>query len=133
MRDLRKTLRPIRSQVRFWGHQSNIKAVYQNLDFVLSGLPEREALGLNLIEAQQLGTPVIAVDAPPFIETVLHGVTGWLYEDPRKDNGASFKKLMLGIISGKLQLKSTGKNKHLEEFSMNAFSIRLNNAIKDYL
>lgn len=46
-------------------------------------MPEREALGLNVIEAQACGVPVMAPGAPPFTETVLPEQTGWLYADPR--------------------------------------------------
>jgi len=133
VRDLRKAILPIRDRVRFWGHQYDVRSVYSNVDIVLSGLPEREALGLNLIEAQQLDTPVIAVDAEPFTETVANGITGWLYTDPRKDNGASFRYLLTNIVNGKLTLDPSNRNKHLNKFSMHSFSKRLHNAIQDYL
>ena len=131
VRDIKKSLEPINGKVRFWGHQHDIVSIYKNVDFVLSGLPEREALGLNLIEAQQLGTPVIAVDAPPFTETVSNGVTGWLYKDPREDNGADFQKLLTGIINEELILDDSQKTAYLEKFSMVAFSERLYNALID--
>jgi len=133
VRDLRKVLHPISRQVRFWGHQDNVVSVYKKVDFVLAGLPEREALGLNLIEAQQLGTPVIAVDAPPFTETVSNGITGWLYTDPREDNGTDFKKLLTGITNGELTLNHAKRREHLDKFSINAFSERLYHAIKDFI
>ena len=84
MEDLRKALRPCRAQVRLWGHQPDVRVVYPRVDYVLSGLPEKEALGLNLIEAQACGTPVMAVNKPPFTETVVHGRTGYLFDDPRE-------------------------------------------------
>ena len=96
-------------------------------------MPEREALGLNLIEAQHLGVPVIAVNAPPFTETVLDGVTGWLYKDPRKDSGNDFRRILKGITSGTMLLDKTNADSHLSQFSTDAFSERLYNAIKDYL
>ncbi len=133
VRDIKKALKPISNRVRFWGHQNDIRSVYKNVDYVLSGLPEREALGLNLIEAQQLGTPVIAVDSPPFTETVSHGVTGWLYKDPRKDGGADFMKLLTGIVNRKMILNECQRESHLNKFSIQAFTERLNIALKPFI
>jgi len=94
VRDLRRSLAPIRERVRFWGFQHRVELVYPQLDYVMSGLPEKEAMGLNLLEAQFCGTPVLAVNAPPFTETVLEGRTGFLYRDPREDGGADFSRVL---------------------------------------
>ncbi len=128
VRDTRVALRPLGERVRFWGHQTDITTIYRNVDCVLSGLPEREALGLNLIEAQQLGTPVIAVDAPPFTETVAHGVTGWLYRDPREDRGEDFRSLLRSFLDHRLELDRSGAKAHLQRFSMPAFMERVQRA-----
>lgn len=133
VRDIKKAIQPIVNKVRFWGHQHDVESVYRSVDIVLSGLPEREALGLNLIEAQQLGVPVLAVKAPPFTETVADGVTGWLYKDPREDDGRHFKQLLSKIVDGKLRLDHTKREVHLEKFSMKSFSERINNALSDFL
>ncbi len=61
------------TRVRFWGHQRDVAAAYRALDYLLTGLPEREALGLNAIESCAAGTPVLAIAAPPFSETL----RGW--------------------------------------------------------
>ncbi len=94
VRDLSRALAPLGDRVRFWGHQGDVAAVYAGIDYLLTGLPEKEALGLNIIEAQACGTPVLAPAAPPFTETVLDGVTGFLYRDPREDGGADFAPLL---------------------------------------
>ncbi|MBV5277207.1 glycosyltransferase, partial [bacterium] len=75
----RRALRPLGDRCRFWGQQNDVRAVYAQLDALLTGLPEKEALGLNVIEAQACRLPVLAVDAPPFDETVADGITGWRY------------------------------------------------------
>ena len=69
IQNLETVLAPLGSRVRFWGHQDDPRAIYPQLDFLISGLPEKEALGLNIIEAQASGTPVLAVDAPPFTDS----------------------------------------------------------------
>jgi len=129
VRDLRASLAPISSQARFWGHQPNAASVYPLLDFVLSGLPEKEALGPNVIEAQFSGTPVIAVKAPPFIETVLDGSTGYLYADPREDGGNSFAQLLERILTQGSRPDPREATEHLEKFSFNAFRLRVSAAL----
>ncbi len=129
VRDLRASLAPIGSQVRFWGHQSNVAAVYPQLDYVLSGLPEKEALGLNLIEAQYCGTPVLAVQAPPFTETVIDGRTGYFYADPRHDSGASFAQLLERLQGGAARPDPRQAADHLERFSFAAFRERAARAL----
>jgi glycosyltransferase involved in cell wall biosynthesis len=129
VRDLRAALAPMQQQVRFWGHQPDVAAVYPQLDFVLSGLPEKEALGLNLIEAQFCGTPVLAVRAPPFTETVIDGQSGWLFTDPREDGGASFAQLLERLQGGGARPDPRQAAAHLERFSFAAFRERVARAL----
>jgi len=130
VRDLRKSLNPIAGQVRWWGHQNNMGAIYPQLDFLLTGLPEKEALGLNVIEAQACGTPVLAVNAPPFTETVVEGETGYLFSDPRQDDGRDFARLLgkLRTANGKFPDPRRATT-HLERFSLAQFSQRVERAM----
>lgn len=125
VRDLRASLAPIATQVRFWGHQQDVAAVYRQLDFVLSGLPEKEALGLNLIEAQYCGTPVLAVRAPPFTETVIEGQSGFFFADPREDRGESFAQLLARLVDGAARPDPRLATAHLDRFSFAAFRERV--------
>lgn len=131
VRDLRRALGPCASQVRFWGQQSDVAAVYRGVDYVLSGLPEKEALGLNLIEAQQVGTPVLAVNKPPFTETVLDGASGWLFADPREDAGDGFRRTLTSILNGERALEPQEALNHLAQFSQAAFQARLAKALEE--
>jgi glycosyltransferase involved in cell wall biosynthesis len=101
VRDLRRATAPLRRRVRFWGYQADVGAIYPRLDYLMTGLPEKEALGLNALEAQACGTPVLAPDAPPFTETVLEGASGYLYRDPRQDGGRNFEELIDAILAGR--------------------------------
>ena len=130
IRDLRRALQPCASQVRFWGHQSDVGAVYRQLDYVLSGLPEKEALGLNLIEAQACGTPAVAIAAPPFTETVVDGQSGFLFEDPRKDGGAAFDALLEKLAGAVRRPDPREAVAHLRRFSAEAFRDRLERALQ---
>jgi glycosyltransferase involved in cell wall biosynthesis len=121
-RELRRVLAPLGNRVRFWGFQSNVAAIYPELDYLLTGLPEREALGLNVIEAQQCGTPALAPAAPPFTETMIDGVTGYLYADPRHDGGAGFQTALERARQTRPDPRLA--TAHLERFSFAAFRQR---------
>jgi glycosyltransferase involved in cell wall biosynthesis len=127
---LRRALAPLGSRVRFWGHQQNLVAAYGALDYLLTGLPEREALGLNAIESCSVGTPVLAVAATPFSETLRDGVTGFLYTDPRLDEGADFERVLTGIESRTLRPDVDAIPAHLESFSFDRFAGRVDAAFR---
>ncbi len=136
VRDLRRSLQPIAQQARFWGYQQDVKRVYAELDYVLSGLPEKEALGLNLIEAQSCGTPVLAVNAPPFTETVLDGESGHLFTDPRTDSGKGFADLLAKLTASNASSRPNLRERplvdaHLARFSEHLFRTRLAAAMAD--
>ena len=126
VRDLERALQPARDHVRFWGHQSDVRLVYSKLDYLLTGLPEKEALGLNVIEAQYCNLPVLAVNKPPFTETVLDGVTGFLFRDPREDAGADFSRVLKSALERQGDLQPAEAIDHLSKFSFEAFVSRLN-------
>jgi glycosyltransferase involved in cell wall biosynthesis len=125
VRDLRRALAPLGDRVRWWGHQSNVAAVYAQLDYLLAGLPEKEALGLNVIEAQSCGVPVLAVGAPPFTETVAPEVTGLFFQDPRIDGGADFDRLLNRLEAAPFVIDPRGAAAHLAQFSPEAFAARV--------
>lgn len=125
VRDLVGALRPLGSRVRWWGHQRDVSSVYRQIDYLMTGLPEKEALGLNVIEAQSAGVPVLAVDAPPFDETVVPELTGLRYRDPRQDDGADFGKVLERLRVAPLRIDPTAAAYHLERFSEAAFDARM--------
>jgi glycosyltransferase involved in cell wall biosynthesis len=127
--DLQRALAPLGDRARFWGRQSDPERLYPQLDYLMSGLPEKEALGLNIIEAQVLGTPVLAVNAPPFTETVADGRTGYLYRDPREDDGADFARVLDLAIAHRPDPRTA--TDHLERFSQPAFEARVARMIED--
>lgn len=126
VRDTRRAMAPMAAQVRWWGEQRDVRRVYPLLDYLVTGLPEKEALGLNVLEAQMCGTPVLAPDAPPFTETVAHGRSGYLYPDPRQDGADGFAALIDGLVSGRLPHPDPlAAADHLARFSEEAFRVRV--------
>ena len=121
--DLKLAVRPLGERVRFWGRQADTRPLYAHFDYLLSGLPEKEALGLNIIEAQTLGTPVLAVNAPPFTETVLDEKTGLLFRDPREDHAADFARILDRAMHGP-RPDPLDASAHLARFSQAAFNAR---------
>ena len=117
VRDLRRALEPIEDRVRFWGYQKAVEAIYPQLDYLVTGLPEKEALGLNVLEAQNLGTPVLAPRAPPFTETIADGQSGFLYRDPREDQGLAFGELLAALVAGRARPDPLSAPEHLAKFS----------------
>ena len=118
VRDLRRAVAPLAGRARFWGYQTNVGAIYPQLDYLMTGMPEKEALGLNALEAQASGTPVLAPDAPPFTETVLEGASGFRYLDPRQDGGRHFAQILDALIAGRARPDPrTAAREHLAQFS----------------
>ena len=131
VRDLRRALAPLGRRARFWGYQTNVAALYPQLDYLMTGLPEKEALGLNALEAQSCGTPVLAPDAPPFTETVAEGASGFRYRDPREDGGQHFSQVLDAILAGRRRPDPrVAAREHLAQFSHAALVERARGLIR---
>jgi glycosyltransferase involved in cell wall biosynthesis len=123
VRDLRRALEPAREQVRFGGEHEDIRAVFGCMDFLLAGLPEREGMGRNVLEAQACDVPVLAVDAPPFTETVLDAATGFLFTDPRVDGGRHFDRLLAALEHPQEAWpRPSDHPEHLARFTLDTFT-----------
>jgi glycosyltransferase involved in cell wall biosynthesis len=128
---LQDALSPLGPRVRYWGHQRDVASAYRALDYLLTGLPEREALGLNAIESCHAGTPVLAIAAPPFSETLREGATGFFYADPRNDGGADFERVLTGVENGVLRPDRDAARTHMEAFSLPRFADRVDAAMEE--
>jgi glycosyltransferase involved in cell wall biosynthesis len=125
LRELKNAAAPIRDRVRFWGMQTDVAGIYENIDYLLTGLPERESFGLNVVEAQMCGTPVLAPNALPFAETVINGTGGYLYLDPRTDGGRDFARILDLIIRQDARPDPLSNKTHLAQFEFEAFCGRV--------
>ena len=131
VRELRRALAPLGDRARYWGYQANVGAVYPALDYLMTGLPEKEALGLNVLEAQFCGTPALAPNAAPFTETIVDGAGGFLYRDPREDGGKHFEEILDSILAGRPRPDPrVAAEGHLAKFSHAALVERARQLIK---
>lgn len=129
VRDLRRALAPVAKRARFWGYQADARAIYPRLDYLMTGLPEKEALGLNVLESQMLGTPVLAPRAAPFTETMVEGRSGFFYRDPREDQGRAFGELLATLVAGRERPDPRTAASHLARFSYAAMVERTKNLL----
>lgn len=126
VRDTARALAPLAGRVRWWGEQADVSRIYPLLGYLLTGLPEKEALGLNVLEAQMCGTPVLAPNAAPFTETIDDGRSGYLFPDPRQDGARGFADLLDGLLDGtRPRPDPLLAAEHLARFSETAFRNRL--------
>lgn len=125
LRELKQAIAPIKNRVRFWGRQTDVSTVYENIDYLLTGLPERESFGLNIVEAQMCGTPILAPSALPFTETVIDGTSGYLYLDPRTDDGQDFARILDLITQPSTRPDPLLNKNHLAQFEFPAFCRRV--------
>ena len=102
-----------------------IATYIDRINISFAALSMNQALGLNAIEAQACGTPVLAPDAPPFTETVLEGASGFRYRDPREDGGRHFAEILDAILAGRPRPDPRlAAEAHLERFTHSALVAR---------
>ncbi|GAA4176614.1 glycosyltransferase [Shinella granuli] len=94
-------------RVTFTGSRRDIPAVLAAADLAVSASTDPEAFGRAAIEAQAMGTPVIATDHGGSRETVLPGRTGWLV--PPGD-AAALAAALEEALSDPGRLKAMGAN-----------------------
>jgi len=70
----------LRGRIVFTGHVSDMAAVYNGLDVVLSASTSPEPLGTMIIEAMTMARPLIAPDHGGAVEMIENGKTGLLFK-----------------------------------------------------
>ncbi|CAG0991704.1 Putative glycosyltransferase EpsD [Anaerolineales bacterium] len=70
----------LKGQIIFTGHVSDMAAVYNGLDVVLSASTSPEPLGTMIIEAMTMARPLIAPDHGGAVEMIENGKTGLLFK-----------------------------------------------------
>lgn len=70
----------LKDRVMFTGHVTNMAAVYNGLDVVVSASTSPEPLGTMIIEAMTMARPLLAPDHGGAVEMIEHGKTGLLFK-----------------------------------------------------
>ncbi len=93
-------------RVCFVGHCHEMPVAFTLADVVVSASIEPEAFGRVAIEAQAMGTPVVATAHGGSLETVVPGKTGWLAPP---DSVEAFSGALLEAVSREEERKKRGE------------------------
>jgi glycosyltransferase involved in cell wall biosynthesis len=83
--DFRKLKKTAKANVEFLGSLpgKDLRKIYQNARALI--MPGEEDFGINSLESQACGVPVIALDRGGATETVIPGETGLLFDEPSEE------------------------------------------------
>ncbi len=109
--------------VRIPGHCSDMPAAFMAADIIVTPSIEPEAFGRVAVEAQAMGRPLIASDLGAQSETVLDGVTGFLF--PPGDAQALANLIVKALALTPEQRKAmqtTARARVLKSYTVDAMS-----------
>ena len=101
--------------VQFAGDCKDMPAAYKLSDIVISASTQAEAFGRVIIEAQAMKCSVIASDCGGAAETVIDGVTGWLYPPGDVDALAQNIQIALDLNDDARQQMAEAAIKHISK------------------
>lgn len=107
----------LEGRVAFTGSRRDIPAILAAADLAISASTQPEAFGRAAIEAQAMGTPVIATDHGGSRETVLPGETGWLVAPGDPSAMAAALEEALADPARLKAMGERGRNHVLETFT----------------
>jgi glycosyltransferase involved in cell wall biosynthesis len=115
-------------QVTFMGAVSDedVRDLYQRTQAVL--LPGEEDFGIVPVEAQACGRPVVALARGGALETVIHGETGVLVDDPSPSAFAAALRSLPSFPFDPARLRA-----HAGQFSTETFLTGIERQIDDLL
>tara|TARA_B100000949_G_scaffold210353_1_gene203266 strand:- start:6 stop:755 length:750 start_codon:yes stop_codon:yes gene_type:complete len=93
-------------RVKFFQHCDDMPAAYSLVDFAVSASTDPEAFGRVIVEAQAMGTPVIATNHGAALDNVLHGKTGILIPPGDEKALASAMQSMINMSTDKRKMMS---------------------------
>lgn len=107
--------------VHFLGYRSDIGAVVRDAADVFVSSAREETLGLNVLEAQSLGVPVIASDIPAHHESLPPGGSGVLVPSDDPDALAQAVLDLASAPERRAALAAAGPRVVAERFSMDRY------------
>jgi glycosyltransferase involved in cell wall biosynthesis len=111
--------------VRIPGHCSDMPAALMVADLVVAPSIEPEAFGRVAVEAQAMGRPIVASKLGAQMETVIDGVTGFLFEPG--DTSAMAQAIAKALAlpeSQRLAMAHAGRQRVLREYTVDTMCER---------
>jgi glycosyltransferase involved in cell wall biosynthesis len=106
------------SQVRFAGHQSDIRPYLAVADMVVSASIEAESFGRTLVEGMAAGKPIIATRIGGHTEVVKDGVTGVLVDPASPEALSGQISRLIRNPSLAASMGRSGRERAIETFGM---------------
>ncbi len=123
----------LEDRVRLVGSTPYMAEAYRMARFVVATSVEPEAFGRVVLEAQAMGTPVIATNHGGARETVKPGVTGWLVEPGGVDALAKTLHTALLMDAAQREWMGAEARAHAQHFSSSRMCEKTLNVYREVL
>jgi glycosyltransferase involved in cell wall biosynthesis len=104
-------------QVKFLGKQRNMKAVYENLDIVVSCSIEAEPFGIGIVEAMSMECIVVVPNEGGPAEIVCDGRDGFLFKPRSADDLANKLQYVVENLEALDNIRRAARKSVLDRFS----------------
>lgn len=107
-----------KGRIVFTGHVSDMAAVYNGLDIVLSASTSPEPLGTMIIEAMTMARPLIAPDHGGAVEMIENGKTGLLFKPGDAQDLAEKIRMLYRDSALRTEVGQSARTHALKTFSV---------------
>ncbi|HIV70872.1 MAG TPA: glycosyltransferase family 4 protein [Candidatus Aquabacterium excrementipullorum] len=118
------------ARVTFWGNQDNARDRLAECD-VLVLLSAYEGLPLSIIEAMQVGLPVVASRVGGVPELVVHGSNGLLVDNEDEDAVVTALRELAMSAERREAMGEAGRARYLKQFSLASMAERVHHQYAD--
>ncbi|MDP3687196.1 MAG: glycosyltransferase family 4 protein [Sulfurimicrobium sp.] len=108
----------LKGRVVFTGHVSDMAAVYNGLDIVVSASTSPEPLGVMVMEAMTLARPLVAPDHGGAVEVIENGRTGLLFKPGNTSDLAEKIRILYRDTDMRKDIGQSARDYALRTFSM---------------
>ena len=105
-------------QVKFLGKQTNMKAVYENLDIVVSCSIEAEPFGIGIVEAMSMECIVVVPNEGGPAEIVCGGRDGFLFMPRSADDFANKLQYVVENLEALDNIRRAARKSVVDRFSL---------------
>jgi len=123
----------LKGRIVFTGHVSDMAAVYNGLDVVLSASTSPEPLGTMIIEAMTMARPLIAPDHGGAVEMIENGKTGLLFKPGDAQDLAEKIRSLYRDVALRNDLGQSARAHALQAFSVEEHVRRIEGVYRQLL